>query len=184
MTMLLKRLHKKSQQKKHRRSFKPLTREHIWSRRYIFKLYIWKKVKSSPNEEEESSHNNYSRRKLIRSTKKVITIIEANEGEVVMEIEEEDKVMDKEKDEVGGLMTTTTTSKEVMGKATEDRGITSQMWNVTIVRSLIIMLLNLELLATIELKRRQTMLKKSIKKVTHDWWFAWVKREVKTIDGT
>ena len=44
-----------------------------------------------------------------------------------MEIDEEDKVMDKEKDEVGGLMTITTTSKEVMGKATEDRGITSQM---------------------------------------------------------
>ena len=55
--------------------------------------------------------------------KKVVIIIKANKDEVV----------DKDKDEVGGPMTTTTTSKEeeaqqeVMGKATQDRGMTSQI---------------------------------------------------------
>ena len=57
--------------------------------------------------------------------KKVVIIIKANKDEVV------DK--DKDKDEVGGPMTTTTTSKEeeaqkeVMGKATQDLGMTSQI---------------------------------------------------------
>ena len=49
----------------------------------------------------------------------------------MVDIAQEDEVMDKDK--VGGLMMTTTTSKEeeaqqeTVGKATQDRGTTSQM---------------------------------------------------------
>ena len=53
-----------------------------------------------------------------------------------------------------------------MAKATQDQGMTSQMRNFTIVASLVLMLLNVELLATIELKKMKTTLKNKVKKVT------------------
>ena len=69
------------------------------------------------------------------------------------------------------MMTVTITSKEekaqqeVMGEATYDRGMTSHTLNVTIVKSLVIMLPSIEHLSIIVLKRRPTTLKKGVKKM-------------------
>ena len=57
------------------------------------------------------------------------------------------------------------TEQEVMDKATQDQGTINQTLNAIIVRSLVIMHLNVELLTTKELKRRQTTLKKEVKNV-------------------
>ena len=80
--------------------------------------------------------------------------------------------MDIDVAKVGGrMMTTITTSKEekvqqeVMGEATQDRGMTSHELNVTIVKNLVIMLSSVEHLSIIELKRRSTTLKKEVKKM-------------------
>ena len=68
-------------------------------------------------------------------------------------------------------MTVTTTSKEekaqqeVMGEATQDRGMTSHTLNVTNVKSLVIRLPSVENLLIIVLKRRPTTLKKGVKKM-------------------
>ena len=87
--------------------------------------------------------------------------------------EDEEEVMDKDKDVVGGQMKTTTinpkedreTQQGVVHKATQDQSMINQTLNAIIVRSLAITYLNVELLAIKELKRRQTTLKKEIKNV-------------------
>jgi hypothetical protein len=79
-------------------------------------------------------------------------------------IENVDAVVDMDADEVGGLMMTTTKEEkfhqEDMGEELQNQGTISHESNVTTVRSLDIMLPNVELLAIVELKRRPTMLKK------------------------
>jgi hypothetical protein len=79
-------------------------------------------------------------------------------------IENVDAVVVMDADEVGGLMMTTTKEEkfhqEVVGEELQNQGTISHESNATIVRSLGIMLLNVELLVIVELKRKPTMLKK------------------------
>ena len=136
----------------------------------------------------KGSCSNYSRLDLIQLKKKVIAMIKANKDEVV--IKNEDEVMDMDMDEVRGPTTKTTTSKEekaqqeVEGEAIQNRGMTRCILSATIVKSLVIMLSNVELLAIIELNRRQTTLKKEVKKMVPYYWLIRIMKEVKIIDGT
>jgi hypothetical protein len=79
-------------------------------------------------------------------------------------IENVDAVVVMDADEVGGLMMTITKEEkfhqEVVGEELQNQGMISHELNATTVRSLDIMLPNVELLAIVELKRRPTMLKK------------------------
>ena len=115
-------------------------------------------------------------------------MIKANKDEVV--IKNEDEVMDMDMDEVRGPTTKTTTSKEekaqqeVEGEAIQNRGMTRCILSATIVKSLVIMLPNVEFLAIIELKRKQTTLKKEVKKMVPCCWLIRIMKEVKIIDGT
>ena len=101
-------------------------------------------------------------------------IIEAYKDEDAVENEEE--AVDMDMDEVGdSMMTVARTSKnekaqqEVMGEATQDRGMTIHMLNVTITKSLVITFPNVEHLAIRELKRRPPTLKKEVKKMEPCW---------------
>ncbi|MCI33614.1 hypothetical protein A2U01_0054831 [Trifolium medium] len=89
-------------------------------------------------------------------------MVGATKDEVALE--NVDVVVDMEADEVGGLMMTTTkeekSHQEVVGEDLQNQGTISHGLNAIIVRSLGIMLSNVELLEIIELKRRPTMLKK------------------------
>jgi hypothetical protein len=89
-------------------------------------------------------------------------MVEATKDEVV--IENVDAVVDMDADEVGGLMMTTTMEEkfhqEVVGEELQSQGTISHESNATIVRSLDIMIPNVDLLEIVELKRRPTMLKK------------------------
>ena len=93
--------------------------------------------------------------------------------------------------EVGSLMMTTITTskeekvqKEVMGEATQDRGMTSHALNVAILKSLVITLPSVEHVSIIELKRRSTTLKKEVKKMEPCCWLTRIMQEVKIIHGT
>ena len=72
--------------------------------------------------------------------------------------------MDMNADEVGSLMMTATKEKkfhqEVVGEELQNQGTISHESNATTVRSLDIMLPNVDLLEIVEMKRRPTMLKK------------------------
>ena len=102
--------------------------------------------------------------------------VEANKEEVA--------VKDEDVDEVGGPTMTTTTKEEkahpeVVGEEPQNQGITSHRSNATTVRSLGIMLPNVELRATTELKRRSTTLKKELKKMRH---YCWLTRTMKGVE--
>jgi hypothetical protein len=105
------------------------------------------------------SRSKYSRHESIHLEK---SMVEATKDEVT--IEDVDVVVDMEADEDGGLMMTTTkeekSHQEVMGEDLQNQGTISHGSNATIVKSLGIMLPNVELLAIVKLKRRPTMLKK------------------------
>ena len=106
---------------------------------------------------------------MIQLKKATFKIIEANKYEVT--VENKKQVVDIDVDEVGGPMMIATTSKEektqqeVMGEATQDRGMTSHTLNDIIVKSLVITLPSVDHLSIIELKRRLTTLKKEVKKM-------------------
>jgi hypothetical protein len=89
-------------------------------------------------------------------------MVGATKDEVV--IENVDAVVVMDADEVGGLMMTITKEEkfhqEAVGEELQNQGMISHELNATTVRSLDIMLPNVELLAIVELKRRPTMLKK------------------------
>ena len=93
--------------------------------------------------------------------------------------------------EVGGpMMTTTTTFKEekvqqeVVGEATQDRGMPIHALNAIIVKSLVTTLPSVKNLSIIELKRRSTTLKKEAKKMEPCCWLTTIMQEVKIIHGT
>lgn len=130
----------------------------------------------------KTSRSKYSRRELIRLE---MSTIKAKRDEVAVENVDVAAVMDM--DEVGGPMMTTIKEEkahlEVVGEELQNQGMISHESNATTVRSLDIMLPNVELLAIVELKRRPTMLKKEAKKTVHCCWHIRRAKEVGIING-
>jgi len=86
-------------------------------------------------------------------------------------------------------MTTTITKEEkahpeVVGEEPQNQGMTSHGSNATTVRSLGIMLPNVELRATTELKRRPTTLKKELKKTRRYCWLTKTTKGEEIHNGT
>lgn len=91
-------------------------------------------------------------------------ISELNHSKKGMVEATKDNVVNENVDVVGGLMITTIKKEkyhqQVVGEELQKQGMISYKSNDTTMRILGIMLLNVELLAIVELKRRPTVLKK------------------------
>ncbi|CAA7045432.1 unnamed protein product [Microthlaspi erraticum] len=109
--------------------------------------------KKKKKKEDIAEKTKYSRCVSIMIKKKVVETIQDKAG-----VKHEDEVEDMETDEVGDQMKTAPTKEETihqeaMEEEVQNQGTISQASNATIVESLDIMLPNVELQTTIELKR-------------------------------